>query len=283
MYAIANSQTIPFAHLKSATKEFSIEKSSPTLEINNNFIYGSNYLDLTKGDAVYVTCKENEGENIEFYLREKGSKNLLAQVSEKANAWFYYKADKNVTLEVFGIIGKNKYLPNPKLCTIKYLQGNASDYYYSDKDAIPQKILALAYGKPLAFSNLCYHRNTRINKRDTIFSNIFKQGDNMRVFGNTIEYTIENGTSKSKATELIILWKGYIDKAFQNVTLEDKQVYNEQEMAENGFPEILYSLTYKNLEQLGYIENKGVIEIFKVQLQAIKNDKGTYDIKFTID
>lgn len=54
-------------------------------------------------------------------------------------------------------------------------------------------------------------------------------------------------------------------------------------MAENGFPEILYSLTYKNLEQLGYIENKGVIEIFKVQLQAIKNDKGTYDIKFTID
>jgi hypothetical protein len=72
MYAIANSQTIPFAHLKSATKEFSIEKSSPTLEINNNFIYGSNYLDLTKGDAVYVTCKENEGENIEFYLREKG-------------------------------------------------------------------------------------------------------------------------------------------------------------------------------------------------------------------
>lgn len=144
-------------------------------------------------------------------------------------------------------------------------------------------MLALAYGKHLAFSNLCYNRNTRINKRDTIFSNIFKQGDNMRVFGNTIEYTIENGTSKSKATELIILWKGYIDKAFQNVTLEDKQVYNEQEMAENGFPEILYSLTYKNLEQLGYIENKGVIEIFKVQLQAIKNDKGTYDIKFTID
>ena len=276
-------QTIPFADSKIATKGFSIEKSSPELDINNSFIYGSNFLSLKKGDAVYVTCKENEGENIEFYLREKGSKNLLAQVSENANAWFYYKADKDVTLEVFGIIGKNKYLSNPKQYTIKYLQGNASDYYYSDKDNIPQKILALAYGKPLAFSNICYHRNTRINKRDTTFSSIFKQGDNMRVFGNTIEYSIENGVSKSKAAALIASWKGYIDKAFQNVTLEDKQVYNEQEMAENGFPEIMYSLTYKNLEQLGYIEDKGVIEVFKVQLQAVKNDKGTYDVKFSIE
>lgn len=280
---LSNAQTIPFANLKLATKEFSIEKSSPELDINNNFIYGSTFLSLKKGDAVYVTCKEKDGENIEFYLREKGSKNLLAQVSETANAWFYYKADKDVTLEVFGIIGKNRYLPNPKICTLKYLQGNASDYYYSDKDNIPQKILALAYGKPLAFSNICYHRNTRINKRDTTFSNIFKQGDNMRVFGNTIEYTIENGVSKSKATELIILWKGYIDKAFQNITLEDKQVYNEQEMTENGFPEILYSLTYKNLENLNYIENAGNVEIFKIQLQAVKNDKGTYDMKFSIE
>lgn len=278
---LSNAQTIPFANLKLATKEFSIEKSSPELDINNNFIYGSTFLSLKKGDAVYVTCKEKDGENIEFYLREKGSKNLLAQVSETANAWFYYKADKDVTLEVFGIIGKNKYLPNPKICTLKYLQGNASDFYYSDKDNIPQKILALAYGKPLAFSNLFYSRNVIMNSKDTTFKNVFLPNDKVQVFGTTLDYTIARNVTKKTALETVNTWKKYIDKAFEKITLEDKQEYNEQDMTDNGFPEIIYSLSITNVEELNYLKKN--VTVFNVKLQVVKNIQNMYDITFEIN
>lgn len=64
--------------------------------------------------------------------------------------------------------------------------------------------------------------------------------------------------TKQKALEISNVWKGYIDKAFTSVTIEDKQFYNEQEMIENGFPEIIYTVTYKNYEQLNYAVKKNM-------------------------
>lgn len=285
LYNTVIAQTIPFSNIKINTRNFAIEKTSPTIDISKDYRYNSVIIPLQKGDALFVTAvSDNENAKIAFYCREKGNTVLLSQINESSNAWYYHKAASATNLEIVGVYPINAYIKDPQPCTVKYIQGNANDFYFPENGSIASKILALAYGKPLAFTNLYYSRNVLIPKRDTLFGNVFVPNDKVHILGSSLEYDVAKNVSKANALEMVVLWKKYIDTAFENTSLEDKQVYNEQDMKAEGFPEILFSLSYSNIEELSYVNSPtGIGVIFKIKLQAVENSDKNYDITLKIE
>jgi hypothetical protein len=92
-----SAQIVPFKNLNLQSKSFSIDKESPKLDINDKFVYSSNFLKMKKSDAVYVTCTSDGNITAEFYCRISGTKDLIAKVFEKYDVWLY---DKYVKLKI---------------------------------------------------------------------------------------------------------------------------------------------------------------------------------------